>query len=67
MTLGVCDGGEFVEEEFAGESLSWVLGFVVFDESPDGCVACVCEVVGVDVVEVDEGAWVAAELTTTVA
>jgi hypothetical protein len=41
--------------------LSWVLGLVVFDESPDGGVAGVCEVVGVDVVEVDEGVWVAAE------
>ena len=41
--------------------MSWVLGLVVFYELPDGCVAGVCEVVGVDVVEVDEGAAVAAE------
>jgi hypothetical protein len=41
--------------------LAGVLLLVVFDELPDGGVACVCEVVGVDVVEVDEGVAVAAE------
>ena len=59
--VGGGDGGEFVEEEVWGESLAWVLLFVVFDELPDGGVAGVCEVVGVDVVEVDEGVAVAAE------
>lgn len=59
--VGCGDGGEFVEEEVWGESLAGVLGLVVFDELPDGGVACVCEVVGVDVVEVDEGVAVAAE------
>ena len=41
--------------------MSWVLGLVVFYELPDGCVAGVGEVVGVDVVEVDEGIAGAAE------
>ena len=41
--------------------MAGVLLLVVFDELPDGCVAGVCEVVGVDVVEVDEGVAVAAE------
>ena len=59
--VGCGDGGEFVEEEVWGESLAGVLLLVVFDELPDGGVAGVCEVVGVDVVEVDEGVAVAAE------
>ena len=59
--VGCGDAGEFVEEEVWGESLAGVLLLVVFDELPDGGVAGVCEVVGVDVVEVDEGVAVAAE------
>ena len=59
--VGLGDGGEFVEDEFAGDALAGVFGLVVFDEAPDGGVAGVCEVVGVDVVEVEEDCGVAAE------